>query len=134
MTTLHATVLYAGLLGLLLVVLSYNVMKSWVQSIGAAGVNDPDLRRAEALVSSFSDYVPLTLFLMALAELRGAPIWSLHILGVLLVLARVMHAFGSNRGAMADGLRFLGAQITYLVLTAVSFICLYVYAAPQVIF
>ena len=87
------------------------------------------LRRRDACVRCVSDDGSSTT-----EEMRGAPLWSLHVMGVLLVLARVMHAFGSNRGMMADGLRFLGAQLTYLVLTLASFICLYIYAMPKPIF
>ncbi len=129
MTSLHITLLYAGLLGLLLIVLSFNMVKCWVRvSSNATGGGD-DLRRAEALVRSFTDYVPLTIILMGFIETSGAPASVLHFMGLGLFAARLMHAFGSNHGAMADGMRFLGAQITYLILTLASFGCLYVYAA-----
>jgi uncharacterized membrane protein YecN with MAPEG domain len=44
-----------------------------------------------------------------------------------------MHAFGSNRLRSSDALRFLGAQITYLVLTVASFCCLFFYAMPTLV-
>ena len=133
MTTIHVVLLYAGILGLLLVVLSFNMMKSWVRAVGEGAPNDPDLRRAEALVGSFTDYVPLTLLLIAGVEVCGAPAWALHALGSFLVVARLMHAFGSNRTRGSDALRFFGAQLTYLVLTVISFGCLYFYAMPMLI-
>ena len=74
MGSFHVILLYAGILGLLLVVLSFNMMKCWVRAAGMGKQSDPDLSRAEALVSSFTDYVPLTLFLMAGAEANGAPV------------------------------------------------------------
>jgi len=131
----HVTMLYAGLLGLLLIVLSFNLLKNWVRAarLGTAH-EDGDLRRAEALVSSFTDYVPFCLVLMALIEASGAPAGALHALGGVLVAARLMHAFGSNRTRMADTLRFFGAQLTYLVMTIASFACLYVYVVPRVVF
>jgi len=132
MMTVHVTLFYAALLGLLLVILSFNLMKNWVRASGAGTAHDDaDLRRAEALVSSFTDYVPFTLLLLALIESTGAPTGALHALGTTLVVARIMHAFGSNHGYGADGLRFIGAQLTYLVLTIASFACLYAYAMPQ---
>ncbi len=133
MTSVHIVLLYAGILGLLLVVLSFNMMKSWVHAAGQGKHSDPDLRRAEALVSSFTDYVPLTLFLIGLVEASGAPAFALHALGFLLVIARLMHAFGSNHTRNSDALRFLGAQLTYLVLTIASFSCLYVFAMPMLV-
>jgi len=133
MTSLHIVLLYAGILGLLLVVLSFNMTKNWVRAAGEGKQSDPDLRRAEALVASFTDYVPLTLFLIAMVEASGAPVAAIHTLGILLVAARLMHAFGSNRSRSSDAMRFLGAQLTYLVLTVASFSCLYVYAMPMLV-
>ena len=133
MISFHITLLYAGILGLLLVILSFNMMKSWVRVTGLGLQTDPDLRRAEALMSSFTDYVPLTLLLMGFIESSAAPSSIIHALGCTLVAARLMHAFGSNRLWGADGMRFLGAQLTYLVLTVASFGCLYVYAMPKMI-
>ncbi|MFA4994479.1 MAG: MAPEG family protein [Bdellovibrionales bacterium] len=133
MTYIHAVLLYAGILGLLLVVLSFNMMKHWVRAVREGGQDDPDLRRAEALVGSFTDYVPLTLLLIAGVEACGTPVFAIHGLGATLVAARLMHAFGSNRTQGADALRFLGAQLTYLVLTVASFGCLFFYAMPSLI-
>jgi hypothetical protein len=133
MANVHVVLLYAGILGLLLVVLSFNMMKSWVLVAGQGEQRDLDLHRAEALIGSFTDYVPLTLLLMAGAEASGAPALALHILGASLVVARLMHAFGSNRLRSSDALRFLGAQTTYLVLTVASFSCLFFYAMPTLV-
>jgi len=129
----HVTLFYAGLLGLLLVVLSFNMMKSWANAGGRGTSSDASLRRAEALVGSFTDYVPLTLFLMGLAEASGTPSVAIHALGITLVAARLMHAFGSNFVKSADILRFLGAQLTYLALTIASFLCLYLSAIPVLV-
>ncbi|MDR3450969.1 MAG: MAPEG family protein [Alphaproteobacteria bacterium] len=133
MQSVHVTLLYAGILGLLLVVLSFNMMKNWVRVTGNGQKTDADLRRAEALVASFTDYVPLTLLLMAMIEAAGAPGGLLHTLGLILVAARLMHAYGSNRLKGADALRFIGAQLTYLVLTLTSFGCLYIYEIPKLL-
>jgi len=133
MATFHVTLFYAGFLGLLLVVLSFNMTKNWVRATAAGQPSDPDLRRAEALVTSFTDYVPLTLLLMAMLESTGAVPGILHVLGSMLLVARLLHAFGSNRLGGADGMRFLGTQLTYLVMTIASFGCLYVYAIPALI-
>jgi uncharacterized protein len=127
----HVVLLYAGLFGLLLVVLSFNMMKSWVRAVELGKQSDPDLRRAEALVSSFTDYVPIALFLIGVAEASGAPSSAIHMLGAGLVVARLMHAFGSNYSRSSDALRFFGAQLTYLVLTVASFSCLFFYAMPS---
>jgi len=92
----QTTLIYAGLLGLLLVVLSFNVMQNWVRVTGKGQETDRDMRRAERILASFVEYVPLTLLLLILIEMRGAPPSILHTLGAVLVAARLMHAYGSN--------------------------------------
>jgi uncharacterized membrane protein YecN with MAPEG domain len=119
------TPIYAGILGLLLVILSFNVMKNWVRVTGYGQPTDRDMRRAERLLSSFVEYVPMGLVLMTLVELKGAPGIILHILGTCLVIARVMHAYGSNNIMGAGLLRFVGAQLTYLVIAVCSLACVY---------
>jgi len=120
----QTTLIYAGLLGLLLLVLSFNVMQNWVRVTGKGQETDRDMRRAERILSSFVEYVPLTLILLAFIELKGAPHTILHILGTALVAARLMHAYGSNMIKGASILRFLGAQLTFLVLATASLACI----------
>jgi len=121
----HVTLIYAGILGLLLVVLSFNVMQHWVRVTGQGLENDLGMRRAERVLSSFVEYVPMALILIALNELHGAPPLVLHILGITLVMARLMHAYGSNEMPGAGLSRFLGAQMTFIVLTVASIACIY---------
>lgn len=129
---LHVTLVYAGILGLLLVVLSFNVMQNWVRVTGQGKETDLGMRRAERILSSFVEYTPLTLMLIAFSELCGAPPGVLHILGATLVAARAMHAYGSNDMPFAGLLRFLGAQLTFLVLTVASIICIYYFEFGRV--
>ena len=74
------------------------------------------MRRAERILSSFVEYVPLALMLLVLIELRGAPRVILHALGAVLLASRIMHAYGSNPFKGAGLMRFLGSQLTFLVL------------------
>ena len=83
---IHVTLVYAGILGLLLVILSFNVMQSWVRMSGEGRTSDRTMRRAERLLSSFVEYVPLGLILLTLIELKGAPYLILHALGLMLVM------------------------------------------------
>jgi uncharacterized membrane protein YecN with MAPEG domain len=129
---LHVTLLYAGFLGLFLIVLSFNMVKSWGRD-GRPQKNSPEAVRATALVTSFTDFVPMALILMAGAELMGVSASILHVLGAALVSARVMHAFGSNFTRGSGALRFLGAQITYFVIALLSFGCLFIFAMPELI-
>ncbi|HUY68790.1 MAG TPA: MAPEG family protein [Alphaproteobacteria bacterium] len=122
---IQTTLIYAGLLGLLLVVLSFNVMANWVRVTGKGLATDREMRRAERILSSFVEYVPMALLLLALIELHGAPPFVIHMLGGALVLARLLHAYGSNAIKGSGFLRFLGAQLTFLVLAVASLACIY---------
>jgi uncharacterized protein len=129
---LHVTLVYAGILGLLLVVLSFNVMQNWVRVTGQGKETDLGMRRAERILSSFVEYAPLTLMMIAFGELSGAPPGVLHIMGGTLVAARIMHAYGSNDMPFAGLLRFLGAQLTFLTLTVASIVCIYYFQFGRV--
>lgn len=122
------TLLYAGLGGFLLVALSFNIMFQWVRVTGQGLETDQAMRRAERVLSSFVEVTPLALLLLALIESRGAPSGVLHFLGGGFVLARLLHALGSNFTPFAGLLRFLGSQLSYFILMAESLACIYLFA------
>ena len=41
--------------------------------------------------ANFADYVPLSLLLLAFAELQGRPVWLIHTLCAVLVVGRLVH-------------------------------------------
>ena len=87
---IQITLSYAGFLGLLLVLLSFNVMQNWVRVTGKGQETDRDMRRAERILASFVEYVPFALILLVLIEIKGAP----HIRA-----ACALADHGSRRGA-----------------------------------
>ncbi|MCL2473840.1 MAG: MAPEG family protein [Alphaproteobacteria bacterium] len=130
----YVSLLYIGIAGLLLLVLSFNMTKCWVRSIGTDNKKDQVVfKRAEGLLHSFTDYVPIIFLLMISIEANGAPPYIIHVMGITLIIARLMHAFGSNFMTGADAIRFLGAQITYLLLTFSSFCALFYYMLPKIV-
>ncbi len=129
---IQITLLYAGILGFLLVALSFNVMKHWVRVTGKGIEMDQDMRRAERVMSSFVEYVPLALILMLLVELKGAPANVLHGLGLMLITSRIMHAYGSNQMMGAGLLRFFGTQLTFIMMMIASLACIYFYGFGRV--
>lgn len=85
---------YAALLALMLFILSVRVIRqrnSMRTGLGDGG--DFFLQRDIRIHSNFIEYVPLCLMLLFLAEMQGLAEWSVHALGLLLVIGRIAHAY-----------------------------------------
>jgi hypothetical protein len=115
---LSIVLLYAGLLGLLLLALSGQVVRlRWRYRVGLGTGSSPELERAVRAHANFCEYVPLALVLMIGLSLAGAaPGWALHALGLALLVGRLLHAFGLSRSAGASRARQAGTILTWLVL------------------
>ena len=117
--------LYAGLLGLIYIFLSYRVIAGRRQYRVALGDNHvAPLQRRIRVHGNFMEYVPLALILLLLLELSGTrPLW-LHLLGGLLVLGRVLHSYGVS--AEQENLRFrisgMVATMTVVLVASLSLI------------
>ena len=110
---LSITPIYAALFALFFVALSLRVIRfrrSARISLGDGG--DEELRRRTRVHANFAEYVPLTLVLMALAELQGQPGWSIHAIGALLAVGRLGHAYGVSQAPQIGKLRVLGMVTT----------------------
>lgn len=100
------TPLYAGLLGLLLIVLAYNVSRYRVGLKIAFGDGDhPGLKRAIRAHANLTENAPFGLILLAAIEAQGFSNIAVHALGGVLVIGRALHAFGLSRheGTRPDG-------------------------------
>jgi len=108
---------YAGLLGLVLLGLSYNVVRLRRKHQVGIGTGDvPELARGIRAHANFCEYVPLALILLfGLALAGAAPIWALHGLGAALVIGRILHAIGLSRTAGASAARVWGTLLTWIV-------------------
>lgn len=118
------TALYAGLLAPLFVLLAVQVIRlRYAHRIGVGDGGDPDLLRRMRVQANFAEYVPFALLLMALTESLGTRPWLLHALGVVLLLARVSHAFGMSQPAETMAFRSAGVAGTFGVLLIAAATC-----------
>ena len=112
------TLITAGLLALLLLFLSGYVIAGRVKfkiDIGDGG--NPQMTQRIRAQANFVEYVPMALILIMLVEwTRIGPGWLPGALGATLVIARLWHAQGllSSPGTSAG--RFMGANLTALVI------------------
>jgi uncharacterized membrane protein YecN with MAPEG domain len=118
---LPVTALYAALLGLLFGVLTLLVVKGRIGSGVMLGTGeDRRLYRAVRAHANFAEFVPLALLLMALNEGLRVSSFLLHGLGIVLVLARVLHAIGLSREPDLRAGRGPGAVLTLAVIIVAS--------------
>lgn len=109
--------LYASLLALLFVALSVQVIRlrrSRQIAIGDAG--DAALLRAMRVHSNFAEYVPLCLIMIYLVETQLGWALLVHGLGLLLLLARLSHAYGVSQARENLRFRVVGMLGTFAVL------------------
>jgi uncharacterized membrane protein YecN with MAPEG domain len=109
---------YAAILALLYVYLSARTIgfrrKSRV-SIGDGG--DQELLRAVRMHANFSEYVPISLILLTFVELQAAPLLLVHVLGSLLLIARISHAYGISSVQAKGIFRVGGMAGTFTTIT-----------------
>lgn len=108
------TPIYAAFLGLGFVVLSFLTLRLRRKNKIALGDGgNPQLLRAIRVHSNFAEYVPIALILIYMAELVGAPIFLIHLLGVSLLLGRLSHAWGVSQNNENFTFRVFGMIATF---------------------
>ena len=120
------TALYAGLLALWYLVLSIRV----IRMRGTARINlgdggDPAMLRRIRAHANFSEYVPLCLLLMTLLEMGHTSIYELHLIGALLLLARVLHGIALAFTEKWLPGRFIGTLLTFFLMTLMGLQCIW---------
>ncbi|MBT8144593.1 MAG: MAPEG family protein [Gammaproteobacteria bacterium] len=120
------TAFYAGLLGLLTLVLGGLVVRQRFRSqVGIGDGGDSRLSLAIRVHGNFIENVPLALLLLLVAEMTAAPTLLLHGCGIALVVARLLHAFGLSRSAGTSPGRFVGTATTWIVIAILALVNLY---------
>jgi len=116
--------IYAALLAILFVLLSVRTLRmrrSLKVAIGDGG--NPLMLRAMRAHANFAEYVPLGVLLIAACEQLGAVPAMVHGLGLLLLLGRILHAFGVSKQSEVFAYRVTGMALTFTsYLVAASFI------------
>ena len=120
------TTFYASLLGVLLIYLSARVSMNRRRARVSLGLGeDVGLERANRAQGNFVEYVPIGLILLLLLEQEVAQMWLLHLLGAMLLLGRLMHAWGLTRRQSVNVYRFWGTALTWLMILATALLNLW---------
>lgn len=122
MTIAAPSLFYTGLLGLLLIALSVNVVLARRRYRVRLGVGTEEgMQQAVRVHANFTEYVPLAVVLLVLCEmLADLPTVAVHAAGIVLVTSRVMHAWGLARSPGTTFGRFYGTAGTWLVIIGLS--------------
>lgn len=122
---LFVTPLYAGLLTLWFLVLSFRVIQRRRVGIYLGDGGDPALLRVIRGHANFAEYVPLALLLMGMLEMSRFSIYVLHALGIVLLCARLLHGYALSFTDKFLFGRFWGAALTFGVLAIEAVLCIY---------
>lgn len=91
-----------------------------VHEVGIEHGNVEPLRRAVRVHGNFSEWVPLALVALLVADLQGVPDWGIAGLGGLLVVGRLSHAVALTRSTGGSVARTAGVASTVTVLVTAS--------------
>jgi len=92
-------------------------------AFGDAG--DPANTRVIRAQANFAEYVPIALLMMGFLEADHHSFYWLHALGIVLVVARVLHGLALSFGWNARFGRVAGAGLTIVVLVILALQCIY---------
>ena len=119
--SIQITAIYASILTILFVVLSYRVAQRRMRfQVGLGVGQNPELERAIRIHGNFAEYVPLALLLLAFFESGGGPTWAVHAAGAGLVVARLLHVIGLTGSSGRSTGRFAGVTLTWVLLLALA--------------
>ena len=125
---LHITSLYASLLALIIIFLAFKVVVfRKTKKVGLGDNGDADGLQAIRVHANAVEYIPMIVILMALYEVNDGSHLILNILGVLAVVARLLHAFGLSKSAGISFGRFYGTAVTWLVTVVLAGLNIYTY-------
>ena len=115
---LPITLMYAGIFAIFALLLSFMAGSARGKSGNSILFGDPvDMKLAEKVRrhQNFLEYVPLFLIVFGALEANGVSSMFLYIVGDLMIVARIFHAFGLHYDNMAHIGRLIGAGGTALL-------------------
>ncbi len=108
------TALFAALLAPLYIILTVRVIGTRRAAKVALGDGDNAmLMRRTRVQANFAENVPLALILIGLAESLHAPAFWLYVVGALLLLGRLSHAYGVSQMTEVFAFRVTGMALTF---------------------
>ncbi len=127
------TTLFVAIMALFILYLAYRVASSRrTHKVGVGDGGNREMKVAVRCHANAVEYCPIILLLLLVAELNKVPATWLYIAGGVLVVSRLMHAWGMTKtqGNYSPG-RFYGILGTWLVLIFLAGLNLSIYFGIQ---
>lgn len=123
---MHITGLYVALSAMLVVVLSIRVVMRRISArVSLGDGDDKELKKRIRAQANAIEYLPLALLLLLLLELNQTQPVVLHACGIVLIVARVAHAFGLSRTGGTSPPRFAGTALTLTLMLAMALLLIW---------
>lgn len=98
------TQIYAALLGSMFIALSINVIKRRREfRVGISDAGNLELHRRIRAHANLAEYAPIFIILLSYAEYSGLSEWSVHLLGLVFLTGRIMHAYSLLKAEQYEG-------------------------------
>lgn len=118
--------IYAGICGIILVLLSLRVV--YFRRTLRVGIGHGDSKALACAIrvhANFIEHVPLALLLLTYYELTKGADYYFHAASVVLILSRLAHAYGLGTSAGITVGRVYGAAATFFVILITSVLLLW---------
>jgi uncharacterized membrane protein YecN with MAPEG domain len=115
---LSITPVYGSLLALIVVILAYRVtIFRRNENIGLGDeLGSNAMKRAVRAHGNAVENIPIGAVLLLILELNYLTPWLLHFFGSMLIISRVIHAWGISANSGRSKVRFYGTLFTWLTL------------------
>jgi hypothetical protein len=123
---MHITGIYIALAVLLMLLLAARVV--WLRNTRKIALGDgglPELERAIRAHANAEEYLPLALLLLLVIELDQVRPDLVHGFGIVLLVARALHAWGLSRSSGRSFGRAVGIVLTWLVMLVMAALVLW---------
>ncbi len=120
---------YAAIFAFIFVALSVRTLRLRRQLRVAIGYgNEPKLERAARAHANFAEYVPISILLIYFLEIHTVSSIWIHLLCTVLLVGRIVHAYGVSQVSEDHRYRVTGMSLTFTVIISVSIGILWGYA------
>ncbi|WP_455235243.1 MAPEG family protein [Thiogranum longum] len=120
---MHAPVTAIYVLPLTLLFIGLGMRVALLRLSKRIGIGDDGDRRLAMAIGAHinaAENIPIAVLLLFMLELQGTAVWLLHVLGAVLLVARLIHALGVSRHPFLSFGRLWGMIGTWLPLGLMS--------------